>query len=256
MISISGDTVAHIRGTDVHVPTAAAAFTDFLRNFVSLRASQKAQRRRQRDNASDNSNDDESDSDEEEEEPPLYATKLQTLLANGNVATAAAETGTASLEIDTMHLYYHSEDCQRLYHQLVAYPMEMVPLMDIIVQRELEHMAAAGAAGHDDDETVVPRVQVRPFNLKKVSNLRELDPVSMDSLVSCKGMIVRSSPIIPDLKVAYFECTICGHAETVTIDRGRIAEPASRCPICNVASAYQLIHNRCIFADKQLGAVS
>jgi len=26
---------AHIRGTDVHVPTAAAAFTDFLRNFVS-----------------------------------------------------------------------------------------------------------------------------------------------------------------------------------------------------------------------------
>jgi DNA replication licensing factor MCM4 len=239
------DMEAHIRGTDVHVPTAAAAFTDFLRHFVSLQKSKRDQIRRRRqmrnlERDADEDSDDEdsmSDSDgEAEEEPPLYATKLQKLLDT--------EPETASLEVDTMHLYYHSEECQKFYHQLVEYPMEMVPLMDIIVQRELERMSG-------DPESMMTRVQVRPYNLKTVSNLRELDPVSMDSLVSCKGMIVRSSPIIPDLKVAHFSCTICGNAETVTIDRGRIAEPASRCGNCNT-DAWRIVHNRCIFADKQL----
>jgi len=228
---------AHIRGTDVHVPTAAAAFTDFLRSFVSLRASRKANR-----NSDDSDEDDDDDDDSllshsDDEAEPLYMSKLQRLL---DLETE----GTASLEIDTIHLYYHSEACQRLYFQLVQFPMEMIPLMDILVQRELERLVQS-------DEVPLPRIQVRPFNLKTVSNLRELDPVSMDSLVSCKGMIVRSSSIIPDLKVAHFGCTICGNTETVTIDRGRIAEPTNRCSTCNTL-AWQLVHNRCVFADKQL----
>jgi len=227
---------AHIRGTDVHVPTAAAAFTDFLRNFVSLKASQKANR-----NTDDSDDDDDDDSlmshDSDEETEPLYMKKLQSLIE-------MEIEGTASMEIDTIHLYYHSHACQRLYHQLVQFPMELVPLMDIIVKRELERMV-------QNNETPLPNVQVRPFNLKTVSNLRELDPVSMDSLVSCKGMIVRSSSIIPDLKVAHFSCTICGNTETVTVDRGRIAEPTARCLTCNT-TAWQLVHNRCVFADKQL----
>lgn len=239
------EAVAHIRGTDVHVPTAAKAFTDFLRNFRSLRISQKAIAVIQ------NVQDDDSDSEmedfsvNEEDTPLLYLEKLRQLL---NV------TGTASLEVDTMHLYYHSIDCQRFYHQLVAYPMEMVPLMDIVVQRELERLAEAAAAANDDEERefLPPRVQVRPFNLKQVSNLRCLDPVSIDSLVSLKGMIVRSSPIIPDLKVAHFQCVVCADSLEVTIDRGRIQEPSGRCPTCHTSASYQLMHNRSVFADKQL----
>jgi DNA replication licensing factor MCM4 len=73
----------------------------------------------------------------------------------------------------------------------------------------------------------------------------------MDTLICCKGMIVRCSSIIPDLKVAHFTCTICGNVVTVTIDRGRIAEP-NRCTTCQTQASYQLQHNRSIFADKQL----
>jgi DNA replication licensing factor MCM4 len=225
-------TEAHIRGTNVHVPTAAAAFADFLRNFISLAASQR--------NSSNNNHDDLDGDDDDDSilssEPPFYATKLEEIL------NRQLETG--SLDIDTIHLYYHSQDCQKLYHQLIHYPMEIVPLMDIVVERELQRLA-----GTSED---TPRVQVRPFNLKSVSNLRELDPISMDTLVSCKGMIVRSSAIIPDLKIAHFSCSICGTAEAVTIDRGRIVEPAARCHTCNTQGAWELLHNRCVFADKQL----
>merc|ERR1719362_1236518 len=64
-------------------------------------------------------------------------------------------------------------------------------------------------------------------------------------------MIVRSSPIIPDLKVAHFSCSVCAHSITATLERGRVSEP-SVCPKCNVKNGYQLVHNRSLFADKQM----
>lgn len=44
----------------------------------------------------------------------------------------------ASLDLDALHLYFHSPECQRLYGWLVDYPSEIVPLMDILLGRELE----------------------------------------------------------------------------------------------------------------------
>lgn len=241
---LDGET-AHIRGTDVHVPTAGAAFVDFLRNFRSLRHSQQQQQQQEQEASSDDSEDD--SDDDEDLPPPLYLSKLQSLLTHGRLGDEPAFSSTASLDIDTMHIYYHSADCQRLYHQLVAYPAEMVPLMDLLVQRELENLASA----LPDYDQALPRIQVRPFNLRQVSNLRCLDPVAMDSLLSIKGMIVRISPIIPDLKIAHFSCAICGKDKEVDIVQGRIAEPAHRCERCNTL-AWTMVHNRCAFSDKQL----
>jgi MCM P-loop domain/MCM OB domain len=295
-----GDETAYIRGTNVHVPTAAAAFTDFLRTFVSVRHSQRRLERETRGNRENNNNnnndadanadsdddddDDDDDSldsqldDDEASLRPLYLSRLQSLLTHGilpqqqhrrgqrqqqqasGIGEAAA---TASLDIDAMHLYYHSRDCQFFYNHLVAYPMEIVPLMDIIVQRELERLLQQQQQQQQQNDDAmmqqppplssIPRVQVRPFNLRQVSNLRSLDPVSMDSLLSIKGMIVRASPIIPDLKVAHFACCICGHVLLVTLDRGRIAEPRQACPTCSTkSSSFQLLHCRSLYADKQM----
>lgn len=243
-------TAAHIRGTDVHVPTAAAAFADFLRTFVSLA---HARRRTAALENSNNSNDDDSMADslldaalEEEEATPFYLAKLDALLRGGTV------NGTASLAIDTQHLFFHSAAAQQLYHQLVAYPLEVVPLMDLVVQREVQSRLALLEEDGPSNHTALLRLQVRPYNLKDTCNLRELDPVAMDSLVSLKGMIVRTSAILPDLKVAYFACVICGHGQSVTIDRGRIAEPSGPCPTCQTKNSHSLVHNRSVFADKQL----
>ena len=237
---LPSDSTALIRGTDVHVPTAAAAFEDFLIHFISLDHVERANR--------ENDHDDDDDDDLNsldlslQNQEPLYLIKLRDIITNGGVISDDDEQ-TSSLDIDTMHLFYHSPTCQNFYQQLVSYPMEIVPLMDLLVKRQLERMAGPNQ--------FVPRVQVRPFNLKSLSHMRALDPVKMDSLLAVRGMIVRSSPIIPDLKVAHFQCCICGHDVQVRIDRGRIQEPHA-CPQCNCRDSYALTHNRCIFADKQL----
>ena len=231
------------RGTDIDVSVAAETFRQFLRNFTNLRNGRSA--------GDDSDSDSDMDSDEENESDntPLYLAKLQNIMYR---------TDPGSLDIDSMHLYYHNEDCQRLYHQLVHYPADIIPLMDIVIKREMhrlwrERMNAMDDEDEDDMMAIgdLPQIQVRPFNLKEVANLRCLDPIAMDTLVAIKGMIVRCSPIIPDLKVAHFSCCVCGHDHQVSIDRGRVEEP-KQCPSCNTKDSYSLLHNRCVFADKQL----
>lgn len=221
----------HILGTNVNVQVAATAFTDFLRNFISIEASKKAQ------HANDPDEDDYSIMSTDSDAVPLYATMLQSFLDKED---------SASLEIDTMHLFYHNEECQKLYFHLINYPMEIVSLMDILVKRELQRMAGL------NDDVIIPSVQVRPFNLRATNNLRDLDPAAMDTLVSCRGMIVRSSPLIPDLKVAHFLCSVCGNSETNSIERGKITEPSGKCGNCGTANSYYIVHNRCVFANKQM----
>ena len=314
------DPATLIRGTDVHVQSAAAAFRDFVRNFVSVEESERRlarerrmTRRRRRggaggrgraaaaaaagdDGDGDDVGDDDSDSDSEDDDeerddeipPPLYLRRLEQILLRGrsdstpdSLTSSAASAGTgrvgvASLDLDALHLHFHSPECQRLYGWLVDYPSEIVPLMDILLGRELETLrdemrlaqegilAEAEANGDElgaevasgilellPDDVVLPRVQVRPFHLRSLSHMRSLDPNSIDSLMGLRGMVVRTSPVIPDLKVAFFQCSICGHAEQVTIDRGRIAEP-TQCPTCHVRHGFALVHNRCYFSDKQM----
>lgn len=52
---------------------------------------------------------------------------------------------------------------------------------------------------------------------------------------------------------AFFRCDVCSHSVKVDIDRGKIAEP-TRCPrrICEAQNSMQLVHNRCVFSDKQV----
>ncbi|KAL9188628.1 hypothetical protein ACHAXT_007006 [Thalassiosira profunda] len=303
-----------IRGTDVHVQSAAAAFRDFVRTFVSVedsarrmaREARRLGRRRRRAAGGGGGGDDDDDdgddtlgasrgestleSDDEDDAPetkaPVYLNKLEQILLRGksdagadSLTSAAAEAGAgrvgvASLDLDALHLHFHSPECQRLYTWLVDYPSEIVPLMDILLGRELETLrdnlrlrqeellAEAEASGDDEGieaaagvlellPAALPRVQVRPFHLRTLSHMRALDPGAIDTLLSVRGMVVRTSPVIPDLKVAFFQCSICGQSEQVTIDRGRIAEP-TQCPTCHVRNGYSLVHNRCYFGDKQM----
>ena len=95
--------------------------------------------------------------------------------------------------------------------------------------------------------------RVRPFGLDKTINLRDLNPGDMDKMVSIKGLVIRTTPVIPDMKDAFFRCSVCHHTVKVDIDRGKIAEP-TRCPraVCESANSMQIVHNRSGFADKQV----
>ncbi|KAI8832047.1 hypothetical protein BC829DRAFT_494347 [Chytridium lagenaria] len=94
---------------------------------------------------------------------------------------------------------------------------------------------------------------VRPFNANRMTNMRDLDPADIDQLVTIKGLMIRCSPVIPDLKEAFFRCAVCDQTATADIDRGRIIEP-TLCPRdeCKSKNTMVLIHNRCVFADKQI----
>ena len=55
------------------------------------------------------------------------------------------------------------------------------------------------------------------------------------------------------LTLGFFKCTSCDHTITIDNVKGKIAEP-SKCPRteCGVSNCMVLVHNRCIFSDKQV----
>ncbi|EAT89997.2 DNA helicase [Parastagonospora nodorum] len=187
---------------------------------------------------------------------------------------------------------------RKLWHQLQAYPNEIIPIMDVAIKDVMLELAEKkmaemrlqvsqqqrGAPARARDSSSLPPMlssdaptpgapspapfpdipnlasevdqltyNVRPFGLDKTINLRELNPADMDKLVSVKGLVIRTTPIIPDMKDAFFKCSVCHHAVRVDIDRGKITEP-TKCPrvACESPNSMQIIHNRSGFANKQV----
>jgi len=131
-----------------------------------------------------------------------------------------------------------------LYRQLVHYPTEVIQIFDEVTNQVYTN---------DQQEEPKECIQIRPFNLTEHANMRDLDPNDIDRLVCIKGMITRSSPVIPDMKMAFFKCTVCGTESEAPVQDGRIKEP-TYCPNPNCATPHsmKIIHNRSRFADKQL----
>ena len=64
-------------------------------------------------------------------------------------------------------------------------------------------------------------------------------------------MVIRTSQLIPEMRQGFFECALCKNTVEVEIDRGRVEEP-TLCQHCHANHSFQLIHNRCLFMDKQM----
>lgn len=152
---------------------------------------------------------------------------------------------------------------QKLFAQLQKYPQEVVPAMDPILKdlmleladedQQVGMDAMQGDQGDEEIADIMGKVyKVRPFGLTAV-NMRDLNPSDTDKLISIKGLVIRATPVIPDMKVAFFRCLTCSHTVQVEIDRGKIEEPA-RCPrdVCGTVGTMSLVHNRCEFADRQV----
>ena len=144
---------------------------------------------------------------------------------------------------------------QHLYQQLVLYPVEVIENFDLeaceIARQIVER--GGGAPNNTPEELLdaASSMRVRPFNLRRLHVMRDLNPSDIDQLVSFRGMIIRASPIIPDLQLAFFECNMCRNTVAVELDKGRITEP-SQCDVCRAQQSMIIIHNRCGFKDRQL----
>ncbi|KAH6898563.1 MCM2/3/5 family-domain-containing protein [Thelonectria olida] len=272
--ALGGQGQSLIWGTTVSIDDTFATFKDFLRNFTQ-------KYRLYRDGLSDA----EVSADPEAESKP-YWEALENMLLLG--------TSRLYLDISDLNLY---PPTRKLWHQVQAYPQEIVPVMDqsahdMMVElaraETLRNRSSQSTAGHQasqnstqssepvflssdrPEEPPTPRPAqdnqpsledqvasniyvVRPFGLDKTINLRDLNPSDMDRLISIKGLVIRTTPVIPDMKDAFFRCNVCNHSVNVGLDRGRIREP-TECPReqCQSKNSMQIVHNRCSFEDKQV----
>ncbi|XP_010268614.1 PREDICTED: DNA replication licensing factor MCM4 [Nelumbo nucifera] len=146
-----------------------------------------------------------------------------------------------SLDVDAHDVFDYDSD---LYNKMVRYPLEVLAIFDIVLM--------------DMASRIKPlfekHIQARIFNLKTSTSMRNLNPSDIEKMVSVKGMIIRCSSIIPEIREAIFRCLICGYySDPIVVDRGRINEP-TRCERqeCLAKNSMTLVHNRCRFADKQI----
>jgi len=203
-----------IWGTDVVVEDCREKFMKFLQNYVCQEF-------------------DSQDHPGIDASKPFYMQKLQTSLYNAHAV---------HLDLDAEHLREYDPV---FYRQLVSYPSEMIPIFDMATN-ELFYSKVAMK-----DEVLDHQIQVRPFNITRQNSLRGLDPNDIDQLVTIKGMVIRSTALVPEMAEAFFQCAKCNHCEMVEIEKGRINEPAI-CRACNTTKSMQLIHNRCKFIGKQI----
>ncbi|OAY72638.1 DNA replication licensing factor MCM4 [Ananas comosus] len=127
---------------------------------------------------------------------------------------------------------------------MVRYPLEVLAIFDIVLMDLVARI----------DPLFEKHIQTRIFNLKSSVCMRNLNPSDIEKMVSVKGMIIRCSSIIPEVKEAVFRCLICGYySEPILVDRGRVSEP-TRCgrQECLAMNSMTLVHNRCRFVDKQI----
>lgn len=90
---------------------------------------------------------------------------------------------------------------------------------------------------------------MRPFNLRRQYKIRELDPTHVEKLITIKGIVIRCSDVIPELKEGYFRCYRCSNPVTVMVDGGKILEP-DYCENCKSKSIFILMHNQSMYSDK------
>lgn len=171
-----------------------------------------------------------------------------------DVLTRMLATGATVLNLDARNLLA-TTGTQKLYHQLINYPQELIPTMDqalkdCLIEVTRDQVIAAEVLDAVDTETYY----TRPFNVNEVrKGMRDLNPNDIDKLVTVKGLVIRLTAVIPDMKVAFFKCNACGHTVAVEIDRGVIVEPTV-CPrqVCQQKNLMVLVHNRLLFDDKQV----
>ena len=147
---------------------------------------------------------------------PFYIIKLKNM----------SETEDYTLEVDCDHLHEYKNS---LYKQLVDYPADVIPIFDLVaLQVFKEQMSMSNidvGSNIQDVQENEQIIQVRPFNLRSNFQIRELDPKHIDKLVSLKGIVIRTSDTIPEMKEACFKCQKCKKEEFKFVERGKIVEP-------------------------------
>ncbi|GMN55747.1 hypothetical protein TIFTF001_024865 [Ficus carica] len=139
-----------------------------------------------------------------------------------------------SLDVNAHDVFDYDSD---LYAKMVRYPLEVLAIFDIVLMEMVPLL----------EPLFEKHIQTRIYNLKTSTSMRNLNPSDIERMVSLKGMIIRCSSIIPEIREAIFRCLVCGYySEPVPVEKGRITEPTVCLKEeCQARNSMTLIHNRC-----------
>ncbi|KAG2441090.1 hypothetical protein HXX76_003942 [Chlamydomonas incerta] len=168
----------------------------------------------------------------------------------------AIEAGETSVNIDTADMRAADPDGATphasLYDTLVDFPREVHCVLDEVVREVAVHDLAYEPELEDRQQAMdLCMLVCRPYNLAAVKHIRDLDPSDIDKLVCIKGMVTRTSAIIPNLRYAVFECASCGAEVAAPNVSGRVEDPTA-CAACKKKFSMVLQHNKGQYTDKQL----
>lgn len=174
------------------------------------------------------------ESDIMNEHDGFYWRQLKLLIATDNF----------NLDFDAAHIYEFDRD---LYHKLIYFPAETILYFDRIINEFFQREGANDTSKNICSEHTV---QARIKNLKSKIAMRELRPKDINHLITIHGVVTKTSTIFPEMKDALFKCTACGNKAQCVVERGRVQDPG-QCRHCGLKNVYELVHNLCVFTDKQ-----
>jgi DNA replication licensing factor MCM4 len=154
--------------------------------------------------------------------------------------------GRSTLELDFTWL---QRVAPTLYTQTIHHPTECLQMMSAVAE-EVYRDVLRHRHGIEVPEDFL--ITVAAKRLPTMCTLKELSPQHIEQLLAMKGMVIRVSKVIPEIRVACFQCWNCQYQErSVSGDKGRIFEP-TRCSHCGKTYSFKLQHNLSLYEDKQL----
>jgi len=141
-----------------------------------------------------------------------------------------------------------AEYSQQLYNHLVSFPTEVIPIFD----RELWNISF-NELTEEPENLGLCQVQIYDLLEKDHKIMRSMNPSDIEHLISLKGIVIRCSDLMPDMMKALFRCSVedCKHEVEVHLNHWNIEEP-KRCDGCGASHSFEIVHNDCSFADRQI----
>ena len=88
-----------------------------------------------------------------------------------------------------------------LYHQLINYPGELIPIFDKVVNSLYNERFNINS-----EDQMSKYIQIGLKSLRQTSQIRQLVPRDINRLIQFTGIVIRCSEIIPEMKDGYFRC--------------------------------------------------
>ncbi len=58
--------------------------------------------------------------------------------------------------------------------------------------------------------------------LDEITKIRNLIPADINKLICFQGIVIRTSEIVPEMKRAFFRCTICKRDEEIALVNAKV----------------------------------